>query len=125
MRDLSSYSVESGKSVQITDGMSDARRPVFDRDGQYLYFTASTNYGPTASGLDMSSDEHEVTSSVYLAVLPNNIASPLGPESDEENALGPKGTPAADGGRGGNGAAVAGAPGAPGTGAEAPAPGPP
>ena len=78
------YSVESGKSVQITDGMSDARHPAFDRDGQYLYFTASTNYGPTSSGLDMTSDEHEVTSSVYLAVLPNNIASPLAPESDEE-----------------------------------------
>ena len=91
--------MESGKSVQITDGMSDARRPVFDRDGQYLYFTASTNYAPTTSGLDMSSDEHDVTSSIYLAVLPNNIASPLAPESDEEGA--PR--PAAEGGRGGRG----------------------
>jgi tricorn protease len=99
LRAISIYSVESGKTVQITDGMSDARRPVFDRDGQYLYFTASTNYGPTTSGLDMSSDEHEVTSSVYLAVLPNNIASPLAPESDEEGA--PR--PAAEGGRGGRG----------------------
>ena len=102
------YSVETGKSVQITDGLSDARRPVFDRDGQYLYFTASTNYAPTTSGLDMSSDEHEVTSSIYLAVLPNNIPSPLAPESDEEGA--PR--PAADGGRGGRGgnAAAGGAP---------------
>ena len=66
--------------------MSDARHPAFDRDGQYLYFTASTNYGPTSSGLDMTSDEHEVTSSVYLIVLPNNVASPLAPESDEEKA---------------------------------------
>ena len=98
------YSVETGKSVQITDGLSDARRPVFDHDGQYLYFTASTNYAPTTSGLDMSSDEHEVTSNVYLAVLPNNIPSPLAPESDEEGA--PR--PAADGGRGGRGSAGAG-----------------
>ena len=97
LRAISIYSVESGKSVQITDGMSDARHPAFDRDGQYLYFTASTNYGPTTSGLDMSSDEHEVTSSIYLAVLPNNIPSPLAPESDEEGA--PR--PAAEGGRGG------------------------
>ena len=72
---------------------------MFDRDGQYLYFTASTNYAPTTSGLDMSSDEHDVTSSIYLAVLPNNIASPLAPESDEEGA--PR--PAAEGGRGGRG----------------------
>src|SRR5471032_1773132 len=66
--------------------MSDARFPAFDRDSQYLYFTASTNYGPTSSGLDMTSDEHEVTRSVYLAVLSNNIASPLVPDSDEEDA---------------------------------------
>jgi len=107
LRAISIYSVESGKSVQITDGMSDARHPAFDRDGQYLYFTASTNYGPTSSGLDMTSDEHEVTSNVYLAVLPNNIPSPLAPESDEENA--PK--PAAaegGGGRGGRGGGGAG-----------------
>jgi tricorn protease len=86
------YSLESGNSVQVTDGMSDARGPVFDRDGQYLYFHASTNFGPTTSGLDMSSDEHEVTSNIYLAVLPNNIPSPLAPESDEEGAAKPPAT---------------------------------
>jgi len=98
------YSLEDGKSRQITDGMSDARHPAFDRDGQYLYFIASTNFGPTVSGLDMTSDEHDVTSNVYLAVLPNNIASPLAPESDEEKAPGE--TPAegeAGAGRGGRG----------------------
>ena len=39
LRAIFIYSLESGKSTQITDGMSDARSPVFDRDGQYLYFT--------------------------------------------------------------------------------------
>ncbi len=104
------YSLEDGKTHQITDGLSDARRPVFDRDGQYLYFTASTNFGPTSSSLDMTSDEHEVTSSVYLAVLPNNVASPLAPESDEEKAPGEaqsdSGGRGGRGGRGGQGAAA-------------------
>ncbi len=99
------YSLEDGKTHQITDGMSDARRPAFDRDGQYLYFTASTNFGPTSSGLDMTSDEHEVTSNVYLAVLPNNVASPLAPESDEEKAPGE--AAAETPGRGGRGGAAA------------------
>src|SRR5258706_15734796 len=94
--------------------MSDARHPAFDRDGQYLYFPASTNFGPTTSGLDMTSDEHEVTSSVYLIVLPNNIASPLAPESDEEKApearTPPEGGAAGRGGRGGAGGAAAEAP---------------
>jgi tricorn protease len=111
MRSIWVWNADTGKSTQITDGMSDARHPAFDRDGQYLYFTASTNYGPTSSGLDMTSDEHEVNSSVYLAVLPNNLASPLAPESDEEGQA----KPAADagggrGGRGGNGAAAPEAP---------------
>jgi tricorn protease len=99
MRAVFVYSLDNGKTTQVTDGMSDARRPAFDHDGQYLYFTASTNFGPTSSGLDMTSDEHEVNSSVYLAVLPNNIPSPLAPESDEEGQA----RPAADGGGGGRG----------------------
>jgi tricorn protease len=99
------YSLEDGKTHQITDGMSDARKPAFDRDGQYLYFTASTNFGPTSSGLDMTSDEHEVTSNVYLIVLANNTASPLAPESDEEKAPGE--AAAENPGRGGRGGGAA------------------
>jgi tricorn protease len=100
------YSLADGKSTQVTDGMSDARHPAFDKDGQYLYFTASTNYGPTSSGLDMTSDEHEVTRSVYLIVLANDVASPLAPESDEEKAAEPAATPAGGRQRGGNAAAA-------------------
>ncbi len=81
------YSVASGKSTQVTDGMSDVRYPAFDKDGQYLYMTASTNYGPTTSHLDMSSDEHEVTRTVYALVLSNQGASPVPPESDEEKPV--------------------------------------
>ena len=39
------YSLADSKSTQVTDGMSDALNPVFDKDGKYLYFTASTNSG--------------------------------------------------------------------------------
>ncbi|MBZ5626109.1 MAG: PDZ domain-containing protein, partial [Acidobacteriia bacterium] len=114
-RAISIYSLDSGQSKQVTDGLSDARHPAFDRDSQYLYFTASTNYGPTTSGLDMTSDEHEVTSSVYLMVLANNVSSPLAPESDEEKVGAEGATPGAaaesgtggGGGRGGRGANAA------------------
>ena len=41
------YSLADGKSHQLTDGLSDARYPVFDKDGKYLYFTASTDSGPS------------------------------------------------------------------------------
>ena len=78
------YSLDQGKSFQITDGMSDALNPVWDKNGKYLYFTASTNIALTTAGLDMSSDEHRVTRSVYVAVLSKDEKSPLAPESDEE-----------------------------------------
>jgi len=78
------YALEQGKSFQITDGMSDALDPVFDKNGKYLYFTASTDVALSTSGLDMSSDEHPVTRSVYVTVLSKDEKSPLAPESDEE-----------------------------------------
>lgn len=80
------YSLDQGKAFQITDGMSDALFPQFDKNGKYLYFTASTNTGLTPAGLDMSSDEHLVTRSVYVAVLSKDLPSPLAPESDEEKS---------------------------------------
>ena len=78
------YSVDQGKPFQITDGMSDALYPVWDKNGKYLYFTASTDIALATAGLDMSSDEHRVTRSAYVAVLSKDEKSPLAPESDEE-----------------------------------------
>ncbi|MDB6128522.1 MAG: protease [Verrucomicrobia bacterium] len=78
------YSVETAKTAQVTDGMSDALYPAFDRNGKALYFTASTDMGLTAGWLDMSSDAHPVTRQVYVAVLGKDLPSPIAPESDEE-----------------------------------------
>jgi tricorn protease len=80
------YSMEQGKSFQVTDGMSDSLNPVWDKNGKYLYFTASTNTALTSAGLDMSSDEHRITRNVYVTVLSKDEKSPLAPESDEEKA---------------------------------------
>lgn len=83
------YSLESGKSTQITDGLSDANHAQWDRDGKYVYFTASTDRGLSTAWLDMSSLGRRTTSSPYVVVLNKNDPSPLAPESDEE-----KGAPA-------------------------------
>jgi tricorn protease len=79
------YSLETGKTTQITDGMSDALFPDFDKNGKYLYFTASTDIGLAAAD-DMSSLNRPVTRSVYVVVLKKGVESPLAPESDEEKA---------------------------------------
>jgi tricorn protease len=79
------YSLATHTSTQITDGMSDAAHPVFDPGGKYLYFTASTNDGPSDAGIDLSSLDRATNSSAYVVVLAKNGASPVPPESDDEN----------------------------------------
>ena len=81
------YSTETGKSHQVTDGLSDTRFANFDKSGKYLYFTASTDIGPTTGWLDMSSFNHPITRSVYVVVLRKDLPSPLAPESDEEKII--------------------------------------
>lgn len=90
------YSLASAKATQITDGMSDAKYPVFDRDGKYLYFTASTDSGPSLQP-DVGSFSRPMTRSVYLTVLSKDQPSPFAPESDEEKFAD---APKSDGGAG-------------------------
>jgi len=78
------YSLDQAKAFQISDGLSDAEYASFDKNGKYLYFTASTDVGLGQSWLDMSSLDHPQSRSVYVAVLRKEDPSPLAPESDEE-----------------------------------------
>jgi tricorn protease len=79
------YSLASHTATQLTDGMSNAANPAFDAGGKYLYFTASTNNGPSDAGIDLSSLERATSAGVYVAVLARSTASPVPPESDDEN----------------------------------------
>ena len=78
------YSLETHKSTQVTDGMSDASSPVFDPNGKYLYFLASTDDGPSKAGIDLSSLDRAQTTAAYVVVLAADGASPLPPQSDDE-----------------------------------------
>ncbi len=80
------YDLENSQSYQVTDGMSDATDAVFSRDGKYLFFAASSNYGLNTGWLDMSSYERPVTRSIYAVVLSKEDRSPVAPESDEEKS---------------------------------------
>ena len=86
MRAVFACSLDDKKVRQVTDGMSDALYPNFDKNGKYLYFTASTNLGLTTGWLDMTSEDHPVTRAVYVAVLRTDLPSPIAPESDDEKA---------------------------------------
>jgi tricorn protease len=41
------YDIAQKKSFQVTDGVTHTERPVFDRNGKYLYFVSSPNAGTT------------------------------------------------------------------------------
>jgi tricorn protease len=86
LRAIFVYSLETGKESQITDGISDARYPVFDKGGKSLIFAVSTDTGLTAGWLDLSSFQHPVLRNIYAAVLKKGDPSPVEPQSDEEKA---------------------------------------
>jgi tricorn protease len=79
------FSLATHTATQITDGMSNAANPVFDPSGKYFYFTASTNNGPSDAGIDLSSLDRATNAGAYVVVLSRTTASPIPPESDDEN----------------------------------------
>ena len=81
---VSAYSIDQNKSFAVTDGLSDASQPVFDRSGKYLFFFASTNAGPVNNWFTLENVDLHATQSIYLAVLRKDLPSPLVKESDEE-----------------------------------------
>ena len=64
--------------------MSEAKNPVFDKDGKYLYFAASTDSGPSLKPTSAASPAG------HPQRLPDGAgegpASPFAPESDEEKS---------------------------------------
>jgi tricorn protease len=78
------YDLETAQTRMLTDGLSDAASPRFDRGGDLLFFTASTSTGLGSGWLDMSSLGRAHDGAVYALVLRKDAPSPVGPESDEE-----------------------------------------
>lgn len=77
------HSLADGTTHQVTDGASDCASPRFDPNGKYLYFTSSTNSGPTHD-FDLASFARPVTSHVYALTLAPGTASPIAPEAGFE-----------------------------------------
>ncbi len=79
------YSLADRESHQVTDGASDCRAPAFDPSGKYLYFTSSTDSGPSM-GSDLENLERPTTRHIYSLALQSNTASPVAPEAGFESA---------------------------------------
>ena len=86
MRAVFVYGIADGKPFQLTDALADAVSPAFDAGGKYLYFLASTDYGPRTGWVEMSQVDRPVRRAIYVAVLSASEPSPLLPESGDEPA---------------------------------------
>ena len=86
------YSGDQQKSFALTDGLSDASEPIFDRGNKYLYFFASTDAGPVLNWFDQSNADMRSTNSIYLVTLQKETISPFAKESDEEKIKEPADT---------------------------------
>lgn len=80
------WSLADGRARQLTDALADAVSPVWDRNGRWLYFLASTDLGLASGFANISSINREVTRGVYLALLRASDSTPFPPEADEEAA---------------------------------------
>ncbi|MGI9065988.1 MAG: S41 family peptidase [Pyrinomonadaceae bacterium] len=96
LRAIFVYSMADKKAYQVTDGLADAISPAFDAGGSYLYFLASTNYGPSTGWLEMSSIDRPVRRAIYLVVLSATEPSPLLPETGDEPTPPPREAPRAE-----------------------------
>jgi tricorn protease len=76
------YDVAQKKSFQVTDGITHAEMPVFDRNGKYLYFVSSGNAGTSEFSWGVLNGVFAnplVVRRVHALVLSNDYASPLLP----------------------------------------------
>ncbi|MEM7780929.1 MAG: PDZ domain-containing protein [Pseudomonadota bacterium] len=81
------YDLETRQTAEVTGDFADIGSPTFSNDGSLLFFTASTNAGPTQVGLDMSTQQQPYRAGIYAAILAADGENPLAPQlGDEEPA---------------------------------------
>jgi tricorn protease len=71
------YSLQEGKSSQVSDSRDEATYPVFDRNGRYLYFASSRMGGAAATfGLMQVLLSAHVTHSLWAVALQKEVGAP-------------------------------------------------
>ncbi|MGQ3055024.1 MAG: S41 family peptidase [Roseateles sp.] len=78
------HELATGRNHALTDGLAHAGTPTFSAKGEFLYFTASINTGPSAVGLDLSTQERPRRAGLYALVLAADGKSPLAPKPGDE-----------------------------------------
>lgn len=76
------YSVESKKTVDVTDGWWSVRNVVFSDDGKWLLYASGRDFTPTY-GVTEFNHIYRDWERIYLVALAKDTESPFKPKSDE------------------------------------------
>lgn len=76
------YSLDTKKSVPVTDSFFDVGQPAFSKDGKYLFFTSERNFNPTYGWTEWNHIYTDMTN-LYMITLQSSTKSPFEPKSDE------------------------------------------
>ncbi|MBN2138908.1 MAG: PD40 domain-containing protein [Sedimentisphaerales bacterium] len=77
------YDSEQQETHQVTGDYYDDRNPVFDIEGDYLFFCSDRDFRPVYGDMDYTWIYPNATE-IYAATLRKDVGSPIAPRSDEE-----------------------------------------
>jgi tricorn protease len=77
------FSVEQGKTFDVTDGWYDSSRPAFSGDGKYLFFVSRRDFTPVYSETEWNHAYRDM-SRIYLVTLAKGTPSPFRPRGEED-----------------------------------------
>lgn len=77
------WSADTGRSIQVTDGLSEMLEPVFDPNGEFLYVLASTDAGPVKDWFSQINIDSPIRYGLYAITLRQDGPSAVPPLSDE------------------------------------------
>lgn len=77
------YDTKEGKTNIVTSGYYDDDQPVFDPDGEYLFYTSGRNFSPVYSDLD-ETWIYPNTTQLMAVSLRKDVPSLLAPRNDDE-----------------------------------------
>jgi len=76
------YSLDTRKTVPVTDGWYNSGEPSFGRDGKYLFFVSDRDFHPVYSSTEWN-HAYLAMSRIYFVTLAKDTPSPFRPKSDE------------------------------------------
>jgi tricorn protease len=89
MTTIQLYSLDSKKTIEVTDGWFTSFDPSFSPDGKYLFFISDRSFSPTYGETEWNHIYVDM-GRVYFVTLAKSTSSPFAPKSDEVSVKAPE-----------------------------------